>query len=89
MACCVIMACSGLEGSAMFSVQEPGEAKESCLMAGGVAALSRKGRFEKRSLGRLMAIQLPFCGQPPLSLTVMPRVVGQRNQGWLDATGLA
>jgi len=56
MACCGIIACSRLEGCAALSVQESGEAKERCSIAGGVEAWSRKARLEKRSLGRLMAI---------------------------------
>jgi hypothetical protein len=56
MACCGIIACSGLEGSAALSVQESGEATERCSIGGGVETWSRKARLEKRSLGRLMAI---------------------------------
>jgi hypothetical protein len=55
MACCGIIACSGVEGSAALSVQESGEPNERCSTPGGVEAWSPKARLEKRSLGRLMA----------------------------------
>jgi hypothetical protein len=43
-------------GQTGASVQESGEAKERCSIAGGVEAWSRKARLKKRLLGRLMAI---------------------------------
>jgi hypothetical protein len=53
---------SRLECSAVLSVQESGDAKERCSIAGGVEAWSRKARLKKRLLGRLMAVYTPFCG---------------------------
>ena len=54
MVCGRIIACSRLEGSAVLSVPESGEAKERCSIGGGVEARGRKVRLKKRLLGRLM-----------------------------------
>ena len=90
MVCCGIIACSRLEGSALLSVHESGEAKERCSIAGRVEAWSRKARLETLLLGRLMAISSPFCGAASAFIdSYAAPGQAQRNNGCFHATGLA